>query len=327
MDVLFCPSANSSSVGGSPFTISAPNATQQIRRRVSDKGSLPIGAEIARNREFYKMHDVRPAYTYASLIRQAILESKDRQLTLNEIYNWFQDTFSFFRRNAATWKNAVRHNLSLHKCFTRVENVKGAVWTVDEMEFYKRRPQRVSSSGLYGAANNGGVNNGSSCDQSISTPLYQRQSSIDDSRRYEDIADVENEKSNSAFNSEVKIECGEDEDDEKTASPPLEEDRLLIDSDVNNRSSTADVSDQISPSSSGRRVKNDSPKKAVVLTTTKVDDNVDPKNDEMSPAGNHNEDDEISTDHHHRHHHLLDENANRENFSKTSILSSFLTRI
>lgn len=25
----------------------------------------------------------------------------------------------------------------------RVENVKGAVWTVDEMEFYKRRPQRL----------------------------------------------------------------------------------------------------------------------------------------------------------------------------------------
>lgn len=25
----------------------------------------------------------------------------------------------------------------------RVENVKGAVWTVDELEFYKRRPQRL----------------------------------------------------------------------------------------------------------------------------------------------------------------------------------------
>ena len=25
----------------------------------------------------------------------------------------------------------------------RVENVKGAVWTVDEIEFYKRRPQRL----------------------------------------------------------------------------------------------------------------------------------------------------------------------------------------
>ena len=27
----------------------------------------------------------------------------------------------------------------------RVENVKGAVWTVDEVEFYKRRPQRAST--------------------------------------------------------------------------------------------------------------------------------------------------------------------------------------
>lgn len=40
----------------------------------------------------------------------------------------------------------MRHNLSLHKCFMRVENVKGAVWTVDEIEFYKRRPQRCTSS-------------------------------------------------------------------------------------------------------------------------------------------------------------------------------------
>lgn len=41
-------------------------------------------------------------------------------------------------------QNAVRHNLSLHKCFVRVENVKGAVWTVDEQEFQKRRPQKIS---------------------------------------------------------------------------------------------------------------------------------------------------------------------------------------
>ncbi|CAG4962154.1 unnamed protein product [Colias eurytheme] len=130
-----------------------------VRRRVSDKsgvaiaGGLPymleragldVQQEIQRNREFYKSADVRPPFTYASLIRQAIIESPDKQLTLNEIYNWFQTTFCYFRRNAATWKNAVRHNLSLHKCFMRVENVKGAVWTVDEVEFYKRRPQRAA---------------------------------------------------------------------------------------------------------------------------------------------------------------------------------------
>uniref|UniRef100_A0A915J1J3 Fork-head domain-containing protein n=1 Tax=Romanomermis culicivorax TaxID=13658 RepID=A0A915J1J3_ROMCU len=121
------------------------------RKRVSDKSMLPIAADIAKNREFYRNSDVRPPYTYASLIRQAIMESKDNQLTLNEIYSWFQDTFAYFRRNAATWKNAVRHNLSLHKCFARVENVKGAVWTVDEAEFYKRRSQRLCASGSSGS--------------------------------------------------------------------------------------------------------------------------------------------------------------------------------
>lgn len=32
------------------------------------------------------------------------MESKEKQLSLNEIYNWFQTTFAYFRRNAATWK-------------------------------------------------------------------------------------------------------------------------------------------------------------------------------------------------------------------------------
>jgi len=35
---------------------------------------------------------------------QAILESPHRQLTLNEIYQWFMKTFAFFRKNLATWK-------------------------------------------------------------------------------------------------------------------------------------------------------------------------------------------------------------------------------
>ncbi|CAI2351787.1 unnamed protein product [Caenorhabditis sp. 36 PRJEB53466] len=116
------------------------------RSRISDKTVQPIATDIAKNRDFYRANDVRPPYTYASLIRQAIMESPDCQLTLNEIYTWFTDTFAYFRRNAATWKNAVRHNLSLHKCFQRVEqNVKGAVWTVDDSEFYRRRPNRTSA--------------------------------------------------------------------------------------------------------------------------------------------------------------------------------------
>uniref|UniRef100_A0A8C8C7E6 Fork-head domain-containing protein n=1 Tax=Oncorhynchus tshawytscha TaxID=74940 RepID=A0A8C8C7E6_ONCTS len=117
-----------------------------MRRRYSDKYNMPISPDIVQNKEFYMNAEVRPPFTYASLIRQGILESPEKQLTLNEIYNWFTRMFAYFRRNAATWKNAVRHNLSLHKCFVRVENVKGAVWTVDELEFQKRRPQKITGS-------------------------------------------------------------------------------------------------------------------------------------------------------------------------------------
>uniref|UniRef100_A0AAR2JP69 Fork-head domain-containing protein n=1 Tax=Pygocentrus nattereri TaxID=42514 RepID=A0AAR2JP69_PYGNA len=122
-----------------PSVLSPANVPSMgaMRRRHSDKYSMPLSSEIAPNYEFYKNADVRPPFTYATLIRQAIMDSKDMQLTLNEIYSWFTRTFAYFRRNAATWKNAVRHNLSLHKCFVRVENVKGAVWTVDEMEYQK----------------------------------------------------------------------------------------------------------------------------------------------------------------------------------------------
>ncbi|XP_073425811.1 forkhead box protein P1 isoform X5 [Dendrobates tinctorius] len=130
--------------GPSVITTTSIHNVGPIRRRYSDKYNVPISSDIAQNQEFYKNAEVRPPFTYASLIRQAILESPEKQLTLNEIYNWFTRMFAYFRRNAATWKNAVRHNLSLHKCFVRVENVKGAVWTVDELEFQKRRPQKIS---------------------------------------------------------------------------------------------------------------------------------------------------------------------------------------
>uniref|UniRef100_A0A7N5K613 Forkhead box P4 n=1 Tax=Ailuropoda melanoleuca TaxID=9646 RepID=A0A7N5K613_AILME len=130
-----------------PGLSSAPlHSGGPARRRSSDKFCSPISSELAQNHEFYKNADVRPPFTYASLIRQAILETPDRQLTLNEIYNWFTRMFAYFRRNTATWKNAVRHNLSLHKCFVRVENVKGAVWTVDEREYQKRRPPKMTGS-------------------------------------------------------------------------------------------------------------------------------------------------------------------------------------
>jgi len=141
----------------------------------SEKGSsVDVESEMSQNRDFYRIQDVRPPFTYAALIRQAINESSGRQLTLNEIYNWFQANFAFFRRNAATWKNAVRHNLSLHKCFSRVENVKGAVWTVDEVEFHRRRPQRNNegNNNIDGGSPNSNPSYEDSFNRSIQNALF-----------------------------------------------------------------------------------------------------------------------------------------------------------
>lgn len=38
---------------------------------------------------------------------QAIMESPEKQRTLNEIYNWFTTKFFYFRNNTATWKVSV----------------------------------------------------------------------------------------------------------------------------------------------------------------------------------------------------------------------------
>ncbi|XP_037832959.1 forkhead box protein P1-like isoform X2 [Kryptolebias marmoratus] len=105
-------------------------------------GSDHLLPDLVPTIECYKYNNIRPPYTYAYLIRWSILESPDKQRTLNEIYNWFTTMFFYFRHNTATWKNAVRHNLSLHKCFVRVEGGKGAVWTVDEREYQRRKGQK-----------------------------------------------------------------------------------------------------------------------------------------------------------------------------------------
>uniref|UniRef100_A0A8C7DUY4 Forkhead box P2 n=1 Tax=Oncorhynchus kisutch TaxID=8019 RepID=A0A8C7DUY4_ONCKI len=98
-----------------PSLLSAANVPSMgaMRRRHSDKYSMQLSSEIAPNYEFYKNADVRPPFTYATLIRQGIMESGDMQLTLNEIYSWFTRTFAYFRRNAATWKVPTL-NLLLH---------------------------------------------------------------------------------------------------------------------------------------------------------------------------------------------------------------------
>ncbi|XP_012666736.1 forkhead box protein P3 isoform X3 [Otolemur garnettii] len=127
-----------------PSPREASDSLFAVRRHLWGSHGNSTFPDFFHNMDYFKFHNMRPPFTYATLIRWAILEAPEKQRTLNEIYRWFTRMFAYFRNHPATWKNAIRHNLSLHKCFVRVESEKGAVWTVDEFEFRKKRSQRPS---------------------------------------------------------------------------------------------------------------------------------------------------------------------------------------
>ncbi|XP_012557861.2 forkhead box protein O1 isoform X1 [Hydra vulgaris] len=77
--------------------------------------------------------------SYADLICQAIQASPDQRLTLSQIYDWMVRNISYFKdkgdsTSSAGWKNSIRHNLSLHSRFMRVQNDtngKSSYWVIN----------------------------------------------------------------------------------------------------------------------------------------------------------------------------------------------------
>nr|XP_014723897.2 forkhead box protein O1 [Equus asinus] len=65
--------------------------------------------------------------SYADLITKAIESSAEKRLTLSQIYEWMVKSVPYFKdkgdsNSSAGWKNSIRHNLSLHSKFIRVQN-------------------------------------------------------------------------------------------------------------------------------------------------------------------------------------------------------------
>lgn len=63
----------------------------------------------------------KPPYSFSCLIFMAIEDSEQKALPVKDIYAWILDHFPYFRNAPTGWKNSVRHNLSLNKCFQKVE--------------------------------------------------------------------------------------------------------------------------------------------------------------------------------------------------------------
>ncbi|XP_042623589.1 forkhead box protein N2 isoform X2 [Cyprinus carpio] len=104
--------------GGSPHS----NTT-------SSTSSVSAGSE----RDPYKS---KPPFSFSLLIYMAIEQSPSKSLPVKDIYGWILKHFPYFSSAPTGWKNSVRHNLSLNKCFRKVErsigktNGKGSLWCV-----------------------------------------------------------------------------------------------------------------------------------------------------------------------------------------------------
>ena len=69
----------------------------------------------------------KPPYSFSCLIFMSIEDSVHKKLPVKDIYNWILTHFPYFQNAPTGWKNSVRHNLSLNKCFMKVDKERGQV--------------------------------------------------------------------------------------------------------------------------------------------------------------------------------------------------------
>ena len=100
-----------------------------------------------------KNEDLKPTQSYIALIATAILKAKDKRLVLSDIYKHILDNYSYFQSQDKSWRNSIRHNLSLNECFIKVgrsEQGKGHYWAIHpanyddflQGDFRRRRARR-----------------------------------------------------------------------------------------------------------------------------------------------------------------------------------------
>ncbi len=106
---------------GGPEAQSSPSPLFDIE---GNHGASVISSAAAHAGESVKS---KPPFSFSLLIYMAIEQSPSKSLPVKDIYGWILEHFPYFSSAPTGWKNSVRHNLSLNKCFRKVERSIGKV--------------------------------------------------------------------------------------------------------------------------------------------------------------------------------------------------------
>ncbi|XP_030628472.1 forkhead box protein N2 [Chanos chanos] len=122
------------------FTLGGPEAQSSGSPLFDIEGDtrapLAPSSSLSRGGERDSMKS-KPPFSFSLLIYMAIEQSPSKSLPVKDIYGWILEHFPYFSSAPTGWKNSVRHNLSLNKCFRKVDkslgkvNGKGSLWCVD----------------------------------------------------------------------------------------------------------------------------------------------------------------------------------------------------
>ena len=95
----------------------------------------------------------KPEISYIELVAKAIMASSENSVLLADIYRWIEDNFPYYKYTKNSWRNSIRHNLSVNECFVkskRVKNGRGFYWSIHsscinafkEGDFDRRKARR-----------------------------------------------------------------------------------------------------------------------------------------------------------------------------------------
>ncbi|RPA99702.1 hypothetical protein L873DRAFT_1682814 [Choiromyces venosus 120613-1] len=140
-----------------PPAIITDSSSQPEPVRRKDEPTFPRGVVLTAENIDYSddsLKDMKPPYSYAMMIAQAILSSEGEQLTLSAIYSFITEKYAFYRHSNTGWQNSIRHNLSLNKAFRKIprrtdEPGKGMKWELlaEHRDEYIKKIQKVTKTG------------------------------------------------------------------------------------------------------------------------------------------------------------------------------------